>query len=497
MLPLHFSALANGHRKTPAYSMNAAQTSPLDSVASALANDWKQHLLASGPAVRQLLADIAGEHAEELAAHFYRVMLNDTRAARSLSLDQVRVRLQPAMVGWVTRLLGASPDNVEQLLAAQRIVGDVHARVGIPVDLVTRGTRVLKQRIFQLVIDSAGQGEVASAAITSLCASFDIALEGMSLAYSNARERSSRTDAAYRLFSLVQNVSTERERQRALLLDWENTLLYALASQGDMAGFQPLAQSEFGLWFTHKGIPSFGESSETQQISALISAVDKLLPAALHQEGDAQARSARLQEVRLKVAQVRDLLGMLFERIGELDAGCDALTNLLNRRFLPTVLRREIKLAEASGGSFAVLMLDLDHFKGINDQHGHEAGDRALQHVAGILGQYTRGSDYVFRYGGEEFVVVLVAVDESQALVIAGSLCRRIAETPVVLANGHRLSVSASIGVALHDGHPDYERLMARADAAMYQAKKQGRNRVILGTDSTPPAPERAALLRS
>lgn len=484
------------HGSRPILRMNNVTSHNADAESSALVIDWKNSLAAAGPQASQVLADLGDQHAAELAAHFYKVMMNDTRASRSLSHDQVRGRLQPAMQRWVGDLLRANPDNVESLIAAQRVVGDVHARVGIPVDLVTRGTRVLKQRMFTLIAESAGHGKAAHAAIASLTASFDIALEGMTLAYSNARDRSSRTDAAYRLFSLVQNVSTERERQRALLLDWENTLLYALASQGEVAGFQPLAQSEFGLWFTHKGIPSFGESSETQQINALVSGVDQLLQHTLNRDSEPSSRALQLQEVRTKVSQIRNLLGMLFERIGELDAGCDALTNLLNRRFLPTVLRREIDLAHKSNGSFAVLLLDLDHFKAINDEHGHEAGDRALQHVASILNQFTRGSDYVFRYGGEEFVVVLVAVEEQQALVIAEGLCRRIHDAPVPLSDEQRLSITASIGVALYDGHPDYERVMARADAAMYQAKKQGRNRVILGTDSLPPAPGLSPLQR-
>ncbi len=477
--------------------MNNVTSHNADAESTALITDWKKSLAAAGPQAGQVLAELGDRHAQALAAHFYKVMMNDKRASRSLSHDQVRVRLQPAMQRWVRDLLHANPDNVESLIAAQRVVGDVHARVGIPVDLVTRGTRVLKQRLFALIAENTGHGEAAHAAIASLTASFDIALEGMTLAYSNARERSSRTDAAYRLFSLVQNVSTERERQRALLLDWENTLLYALASQDETSSFQPLAKSEFGLWFTHKGIPSFGESSETQQINALINSVDQVLQHTLQQDNEPNSRVLYLQEVRMKVGQIRNLLGMLFERIGELDAGRDALTNLLNRRFLPTVLRREIELAEKSGGSFAVLLLDLDHFKAINDEHGHDTGDRALQHVAGILSQFSRGSDYVFRYGGEEFVLVLVAVQEQQALTIAHGLCRRIADTPVQLSDGQQLHITTSIGVALYDGHPDYERVMARADAAMYQAKKQGRNRIILGSDTLPAAPGRAALQRS
>src|SRR5690606_41304789 len=89
-----------------------------------------------------------------------------------------------------------------------------------------------------------------------------------------------------------------------------------------------------------------------------------------------------------------------------------------NRRFLPTILRREIALHASTGRQFAVLMLDLDHFKAINDTHGHDAGDRALQHVAAILVEGTRGSDYLFRYGGEEFVIVLGSVGQTEAVGI-------------------------------------------------------------------------------
>src|SRR5690606_39352899 len=87
-------------------------------------------------------------------------------------------------------------------------------------------------------------------------------------------------------------------------------------------------------------------------------------------------------------------------------------------------------------GQFAVLMLDLDQFKTINDRYGHEAGDRALQHVAVILVENTRGSDYLFRYGGEEFVVVLGSVSRTEAVAIAHALRRAIGESRVLLQRG-------------------------------------------------------------
>lgn len=463
--------------------------SALDDATRPLAEAWMAVLEGTAPEALRTLHAIAAQCPADLADHFYGVMLDDPRATRFLSHEQVRNRLKPAMQRWLDQLLHAAPEQVEQLIASQRVIGDVHARVGIPVDLVTRGARVLKQQLFQRITEHAPSPAAAFAAIACLSASIDIALEGMTQAYASSRERSSRTDAAYRLFSLMQNVGTERERQRALLLDWENSLLYAMAAQGAPEPGQTLAKSDFGLWFTHKGIPSFGESSETRGIGELIERIDSELMQSVSAAPDGAARFAALQSVRSHLAQVRNLLGMLFERVGDLDAGRDALTSLLNRRFLATVLRREIELSSKSGSAFAVLLLDLDHFKAINDEHGHEGGDRALQHVAAILSQFTRGSDYLFRYGGEEFVVILVSVNESQASLIANDLCRRIAQSPIALAEGRTLPITASIGLALHDGHPDYERLMARADAAMYQAKKQGRNRVVLASADTPPAP--------
>ncbi|MEG0184487.1 MAG: GGDEF domain-containing protein, partial [Stenotrophomonas sp.] len=428
-------------------------TPQLDEASQPLAQAWQHCLLQAGPAAAALLHAAAADAPPMLAQRFYEVLLQDTRARRFLSHEQVKQRLQPAMQRWLTQLLTTDVAGIAATVAAQRVIGDVHARVGIPVDLVTRGARVLKHELFLRLRADASDSDTAFAAIDCLSAIMDIAMEGMTLAYTHARERSSRTDAAYRLFSLVQNVSTERERQRALLLDWENNLLYTLAGHAAGSDSASLATSEFGLWFTHKGIPSFGESSETQQVAQLMARIDNGLQRATHE--DPAQRLVALPTIREDLATIRNLMTLLFERIGELDAGSDALTNLLNRRFLPTVLRREIELSTRNHTPFSLLLLDLDHFKAINDGHGHDAGDRALQHVAALLGQQTRGSDYLFRYGGEEFVVVLVAASEPQAAVIAESLRRQIAQSPVSLPNGRTLALTASIGVAGHDGHPD------------------------------------------
>ena len=455
-----------------------------------LAADWRACLSTAGEAARSLLAAAAADDGSVLADHFYGELQGDPRASRFLSPDQVRERLKPSLQRWLLQLVTASADDVEALVATQEHVGQVHVRIGIPVDLVSRGARRLKERLNAGIRARAGGDSLALEAVTLAGDLIDIALETMTRAYARSREAAGALDGSFRLFSLTQNIGTERERQRALLLAWENALIYALTAEHPGPA-QPLllSRSEFGLWFLHKGLASFGETAETRDVARLAEEIDATLRDRLAATACAADRRGLLDELRARAESIRSLLTMLFDGIGDLDSGRDALTRLLNRRFLPTILRREVALHANTGRQFALLMIDLDHFKAINDSHGHEAGDQALKHVAALLVENTRGSDYLFRYGGEEFVVVLGSVDQGEAMAIAEGLRHAISSAPVTLAGGRTLPVTASIGVAVQDGHPDYERILARADAAMYQAKRGGRDRVEIAADATPEPP--------
>ena len=455
-----------------------------------LTGDWTQRLSAIPEGVRTLLAEVVAEGGPAVADHFYGEMLEDPRASRFLSPDQVRERLKPSLQRWLHELFAARPDSVATLQATQEHVGQVHARIGVPIDLVSRGTRRLKADLHAAIRNRAGDDRLALEAILCADGLIDIAMESMSRAYARSRDAAGALDGSFRLFSLMQNIGTERERQRALLLAWENTLLYALTAD-DPGPVQPLliSRSEFGLWFLHKGMASFGDTAETREVTRLAEHIDATLRAELPAADTAARRRTLLDGLRAAADAIRSLVGMMFDGIGDLESGRDALTQLLNRRFLPTILRREIALQANTGRQFALLLIDLDHFKAINDTHGHEAGDRALQHAAALLVENTRGSDYLFRYGGEEFVVVLGSVQLDEAVGIAEGLRRAIASAPVALADGGQLAITASIGVAMQDGHPDYERILARADAAMYQAKRRGRNRVELAGDGMPDPP--------
>jgi diguanylate cyclase (GGDEF)-like protein len=162
-------------------------------------------------------------------------------------------------------------------------------------------------------------------------------------------------------------------------------------------------------------------------------------------------------------------------------ASRDPLTGLVNRRFTEEAFEREISRCRRRDKPIAVFMIDVDHFKRFNDQHGHEAGDMVLKLVAATLGKSMRLEDIVCRYGGEEFLVLLPEADEKAALECAERARDRVAELAPYFRDAPLGMVTVSIGVAVFPEHGTAaEALVRRADQALYEAKRSGRNRVLL-----------------
>ena len=161
----------------------------------------------------------------------------------------------------------------------------------------------------------------------------------------------------------------------------------------------------------------------------------------------------------------------------------DPLTGLYNRRDLLVSLERELHQAQVDQRRVGVVMGDLDHFKAVNDRHGHPAGDEVLRQFARWLVQEVRSTDLCFRYGGEEFLLILPGMDRAAAMARAEAVRRKVEATPVQF-QGQSISVTSSFGVAIFpDDGATAEALITRADAALYQAKAGGRNQVHSGPD--------------
>uniref|UniRef100_UPI00248E1720 GGDEF domain-containing protein n=1 Tax=Thalassobaculum salexigens TaxID=455360 RepID=UPI00248E1720 len=169
-------------------------------------------------------------------------------------------------------------------------------------------------------------------------------------------------------------------------------------------------------------------------------------------------------------------------------AATDSLTSLLNRRAFTEMVDGYLNRVEDAAASHnALFVIDVDHFKLVNDTYGHGAGDRVLQHITELMRSSVRNVDLVSRLGGEEFVVVMPDTPEPFAMVVAERLRDVIASTPLRLDDGRELGVTISIGCALRNsvGEDSIDKLIGRADDALYQAKRQGRDRVVLATDES------------
>ena len=160
-------------------------------------------------------------------------------------------------------------------------------------------------------------------------------------------------------------------------------------------------------------------------------------------------------------------------------AATDPLTGLSNRRHIEPQLEGETARAMRHRAPFSLLMADLDHFKRVNDQYGHDAGDEVLREVARRLKDLLRTEDRPARWGGEEFLVLLTDTDVEQAGIVAEKIRAGIADTPIEV-NGQAIDMTISIGVAAHHDESDPLDLIRRADQALYRAKDAGRNRVCV-----------------
>ena len=191
---------------------------------------------------------------------------------------------------------------------------------------------------------------------------------------------------------------------------------------------------------------------------------------------DAHARavlSTLAERTALAIANLRLREDLLAQSIH------DPLTGLFNRRYMEETLRIEERRSRRSGRGFGVLMLDLDHFKELNDRHGHETGDRILREFSRVLLSQTRGGDVACRYGGEEFTVILPGATRETSAQRARQLRGAIATARFEIPGEASASITVSVGVAAFpDDGRDWEKVLQQADMALYRAKQGGRDRV-------------------
>ncbi|MRW91262.1 diguanylate cyclase [Duganella sp. FT80W] len=186
----------------------------------------------------------------------------------------------------------------------------------------------------------------------------------------------------------------------------------------------------------------------------------------------------RLLSFRIRAANAqlrrRQKLGEFYRQLSMIDG----LTGLYNRAWLNDLLPTMVATAQGSGSPLSLIMIDLDHFKQFNDQHGHLAGDEALRLAAQVLSGALRPTDFAVRYGGEEMMVLLPDTNQKVAMSVAERLCERMRQAKVFSDARALPHITASLGVSSLKPRQNEHDLIAAADAALYRAKEQGRDRV-------------------
>ena len=246
-----------------------------------------------------------------------------------------------------------------------------------------------------------------------------------------------------------------------------STTVIAFRVSTDTDGLVTLASiTGLAIYLSLMGVEFFSYIRRLQEVQGAVAAQKQILE---------DANGALHEQIRT----IHDLQEMLREQ-----AHRDSLTGLFNRRYLDGTLEREIARCKRENTPLSMLLLDIDHFKAINDTYGHQAGDEVLRVLARLLQESARAEDIVCRYGGEEFLLVLPKMPGDIARERGEHLLRQLGGTVVVFGD-HRIRVTTSIGIAVTPLHSNTaEGLIRRADEALYLAKQNGRNRVVTFGDA-------------
>ncbi len=266
-------------------------------------------------------------------------------------------------------------------------------------------------------------------------------------------------------------------RNRLLVLGLIATLLFALvALRLARSVSQPIEQLAEAARQTERRAPAprYPDDTGVDEIKQLSHSMQSMTQSLLQRERQLETLNQTLEQQVLQRTQALEAANRQLEQL----ATRDALTGLYNRRSFDEKLNDGIHASKRSGRNFALLVLDADYFKRVNDTYGHNTGDAVLQQLARILAEQTRSTDFVARYGGEEFVVLLPETENAEEATTVAEKVREAIEQANFLTVGR---FTVSIGVSLWDPRsPGSKDIFHRADEALYQAKSSGRNRVVV-----------------
>ncbi|MGB4498486.1 MAG: GGDEF domain-containing protein [Methylococcaceae bacterium] len=423
-------------------------------------------------------------HTDEIATFFYRELLNNEKAVRFLNNDLVKNHLRATLSKWLFDMLTyqETVDDLHKMYLYQREIGKIHARIDLPMSLVDHAMGLVKLQVALVLKESdLSRDELADAIILS-GQIFDLALAIIDESYEHDLMINEKNAESLKMHVSSQNLAFDYSKLCTSLSEWMRNLLLLIAQNKYDSSMQgTIRHSNFGLWVSHKAHLFLAGKKELTSLVLQLDNIDedmRLLGIYLL-DGNTDAVEETLSHLNEHISTTIWILNCLANDTIEEENGRDPLTHLFNRRYLETVMRHETRYSLENGILFGCVMIDIDFFKNVNDTYGHDNGDRILLQLAEILAQQVRAGDFVFRLGGEEFLIILADVQIPAINAVAEKIRLAVEKFEFKLSNNVPLNVTISIGTAIHDGHPDFKYTIKLADAALYEAKESGRNKVV------------------
>ncbi|UAA39762.1 GGDEF domain-containing protein [Paraneptunicella aestuarii] len=438
---------------------------------------------AFGEHIVNYVSDILKPKAESIAATFYRELSHEAESSFFLDNEKVEKQLKFSFTRWAETIFSLKKDfDKEGFYQLHNDIGTIHARIGVPMELVDYGMQIVKDYSFQLYLNSA-DNKYHAEGVVYINKLLDACLSVINQSYVNRSMVDERNAQALRLKMASSDLSLECERIRSEMIAWSREIItfYASGNISAMRAIADVRHTNCGLWFVHKAGLYFPDSPELEQIGALLDDINGYVQARFVME-ECQCNEQAgvvINGLNVKVNEVCWLLEQVSDKNSKETNSKDPLTQLLSRRFVDGIFKREIALCEKQKERFGLLMIDIDNFKLVNDTYGHQVGDRVLRDVSSNILHNVRPTDFCFRYGGEEILVLLSAVDKQGVLQKAEQI-RQCIESHITCISEHKsLRVTVSIGVAVYDGHPDYQHTINEADMNLYRAKNNGKNMTV------------------
>lgn len=429
------------------------------------------------PEMLAKLHDHVSQHGQEISRKFYDTLISLDEVAQFFTKEEVAQTHINKVSEWILDVFHIRNDKeIEQYILHQLEIGHVHARVHVPLHLMNFANRTLKREISRSIIDAKLKGNLARDIYTVITMLIDTALAVISESYYDDVIVEQR-DKQSLYFNVIGNELAMRcEHIRAELFLWQVNCFKTLSqTDKEIKLTTMISDSEFGLWLIHKAPVYF----EAEEMKGIINNLDQI-----NEHMDAfntgQFNKAEvMQALDKNIATISWALTSLKENAISIDGARDPLTKVFNRRYLDIVMHKETSYCLSRNKKYVVLLVDIDDFKNVNDTFGHKAGDIVLSNLALQMRNNIKAGDFIFRYGGEEFLILLTDTGLEQSEVLAQRLLTEVEQMEISDLSLDQ-NITVSIGVACFDGHPDFIKIIEKADAALYEAKLQGKNRYVV-----------------